>query len=61
MTMLSLEAVRAPAELDELRAQVREFVAAEIANGRFTPQVNSWQTQWTRISAGGSAPAGGSA
>ena len=43
---LSLDAVRTSADLDLLRSQVRDFVAAEVADGRITPRVNSWQTGW---------------
>lgn len=32
--------------LAELRADVREFVADELAHGRFTPMVDCWLTGW---------------
>ena len=34
------------ADLTALRAKVREFIAAELASGGFTPVVNSWLSGW---------------
>jgi len=35
-----------PEEAGELRAQVREFIAGELAAGRFTPACDSWHAGW---------------
>jgi alkylation response protein AidB-like acyl-CoA dehydrogenase len=35
-----------PAETGELRAQVREFIAGELAAGRFAPRCDSWHAGW---------------
>lgn len=35
----------APAELRDLRAQVRDFLEQQIAEGRFTPAVDTWLTR----------------
>jgi acyl-CoA dehydrogenase len=35
-----------PEETAELRAQVREFIAGELAAGRFTPACDSWHAGW---------------
>jgi acyl-CoA dehydrogenase len=35
-----------PQEAGELRAQVREFIAGELAAGRFTPRCDSWHAGW---------------
>jgi alkylation response protein AidB-like acyl-CoA dehydrogenase len=35
-----------PEETGELRAQVREFIAGELAAGRFTPACDSWHAGW---------------
>ena len=41
-TSLELTPQQLPAELDGLRGEVREFVAAELAAGSFTPTSDSW-------------------
>ena len=41
-----LEAVTLPPPLRALRTEVRAFLAAEVAAGRFTPRVDSWLTGW---------------
>jgi alkylation response protein AidB-like acyl-CoA dehydrogenase len=38
------EPVQMPAGAEALRGEVRAFIAAEIANGTFTPRRNSWST-----------------
>jgi alkylation response protein AidB-like acyl-CoA dehydrogenase len=35
-----------PEETAELRAQVREFIAGELAAGRFAPSCDSWHAGW---------------
>ena len=35
-----------PEETGELRARVREFIAGELAAGRFTPACDSWHAGW---------------
>ncbi|MBD0322885.1 MAG: acyl-CoA dehydrogenase family protein [Aldersonia sp.] len=35
-----------PPELAALRAEVREFLARQIADGVFTPSVDTWLTRW---------------
>jgi alkylation response protein AidB-like acyl-CoA dehydrogenase len=35
-----------PEAAGELRAQVREFIAGELAAGRFTPRCDSWHVGW---------------
>jgi alkylation response protein AidB-like acyl-CoA dehydrogenase len=35
-----------PEETGELRAQVREFIAGELAAGRFAPACDSWHAGW---------------
>jgi alkylation response protein AidB-like acyl-CoA dehydrogenase len=37
--------VRLPESADALRQEVRAFLAAQIAEGRFDPRVNSWNTR----------------
>lgn len=43
-SVLDFEPAALPTELDELRTEVREFLAAEIANGVFTPTSDSWMS-----------------
>jgi acyl-CoA dehydrogenase len=46
LTRLVPPATALPAELGALRAEVREFVAGELAAGRFVPQCDSWLSGW---------------
>ncbi len=46
MTVLVPPAVPLPAETGKLRAEVRGFIAAELAAGRFTPRCDSWHVGW---------------
>ncbi|WP_028923080.1 acyl-CoA dehydrogenase family protein [Pseudonocardia acaciae] len=39
-------AVELPPEAEELRAEVREFLAKERADGRFTPRCDVWLSGW---------------
>lgn len=32
--------------MDDLRAEVRQFVDAQFADGRITPRIDSWLTGW---------------
>jgi alkylation response protein AidB-like acyl-CoA dehydrogenase len=46
MTALVPPVTPLPEETGELRAQVREFVAGELAAGRFAPACDSWHAGW---------------
>ncbi|QSE84649.1 acyl-CoA dehydrogenase family protein [Rhodococcus koreensis] len=35
-----------PHDMDDLRAEVRQFVDAQFADGRITPRIDSWLTGW---------------
>ena len=61
MTALVPPVVPLPEETVELRAQVREFIAAEVAAGRFAPRCDSWHAGWDEAFSRRSAPAAGSA
>jgi alkylation response protein AidB-like acyl-CoA dehydrogenase len=46
VTVLVPPAVPLPAGTGKLRAQVRGFIAAELAAGRFAPRCDSWHVGW---------------
>ena len=46
MTALVPPVTPLPEAAGELRAQVREFIAGELAAGRFTPRCDSWHVGW---------------
>ena len=44
MHAFRFDPVRMPASAQALRSEVRAFIAAEVANGAFTPSCNSWSS-----------------
>ena len=50
-----------PAAAAGLRSEIREFLAAERAAGRFVPACDAWLSGWTSRSATASATVAGSA
>lgn len=55
-SVLDFEPATLPGELDDLRAEVRDFLTTELARGRFTPTSDSWMSaadlDFTRTLAG---------
>ena len=60
-TDLQFDPIRLPSECDALRAEVRAFLAEEIAAGTFDPHQPGTAIRIIAASAGGSAPKAGSA
>ena len=46
MDFLALDPVELPAELEQLRHEVRGFLTDEIQSGRITPHVDQWLAGW---------------
>jgi acyl-CoA dehydrogenase len=46
MARLSLDAVSLPSSAEELRRDVRDFLAAETVSGRIRPHCDSWLSGW---------------
>ncbi len=46
MARLSLDAVSLPSSAEELRRDVRDFLAVETASGRIRPHCDSWLSGW---------------